>query len=332
MNLDKIVFANPQYFWLLLIIPLVIVFRIIRRKSAYPALMFSNSEQLKNVSKSIRQRIAFLPFLFRLIAYTLIIISLARPQVNSVEKDVHTEGIDIVLAMDVSTSMEAEDFKPNRLAAAKETAKNFIDYRLNDRIGLVLFAAESFTQCPVTYDHNILKSMFKDIKTKMLQDGTAIGMGLSTAISRLKDSKAKSRVIILLTDGVNNTGKISPLTAADIAKTYNIRIYTIGVGTRGKAPVLVDTPFGKQYAYMDVEIDEDLLENIAKTTGGEYFRATNNKTLENIYQKIDRLEKTKLKENSYKSNDDKFFFPLGLAGIFILLELLLSFMIFKRIP
>ncbi len=332
MNFDKIVFANPEYFWLILIIPIIVVFRIFRRKTAFPELMFSNSSGLKNLTKSFRQRFSFLPFVLRIVSYVFIILALARPQINSVEKDVHTEGIDIVLAMDVSTSMEAEDFKPNRLGAAKSTAKDFIDYRLNDRIGLVLFAAESFTQCPVTYDHNILKSFFKDIKTKMLEDGTAIGMGLSTAISRLKDSKSKSRVIILLTDGVNNTGKISPLTAADIAKSFNIRIYTIGVGTKGKAPVLVDTPFGKQYAYMDVEIDEDLLTNIAKNTGGEYFRAVNNKTLENIYLKIDRLEKTKLKENSYKTNEDKYFYPLAVAFASILLELLFSFVLFRRIP
>jgi Ca-activated chloride channel family protein len=228
--------------------------------------------------------------------------------------------------------MEAEDFKPNRLEAAKSTAKEFIDYRLNDRIGLALFAGESFTQCPITSDHSILKSFFKDIKTKMLEDGTAIGMGLSTAVNRLKTSSAKSKVIILLTDGVNNTGKISPMSAADLAKSFNIRVYTIGVGAKGKAPYLVDTPFGKQYVYMDVEIDEDLLKQIASYTGGAYFRATNNKALENIYASIDKMEKTKINEKTYNQVEDKFSVFL-LLGLFVaLVEETLRLLIFRTLP
>lgn len=329
---ENITFANPEMFWLLLIIPFLLVFSILHKAKRSPSLMFSQVSDSMIRHQSLRSRLRYLPNFIRFIALSLIIVALARPQVVSSEKDIKTEGIDIVISMDVSSSMEAEDFKPNRLEAAKTTAKEFIDYRLNDRIGLVIFAAESFTQCPVTIDHNILKSFFKDIKTKMLQDGTAIGMGLSTAVNRLKDSKAKSKVIILLTDGVNNTGKISPMTAADLAKSYGIRVYTIGVGTQGKAPYLADTPYGKQYVYVDVEIDEDLLREIASYTGGNYFRATSNKALENIYKSIDRMEKTKINEKSFTHKEDKFFILLALAIILLCAEFILKLFVFNTLP
>jgi len=288
-------------------------------------------ENIKKI-KTLRQRFSFLPNLIRYVVLSFIIIALARPQLINSTKDVNTEGIDIVIALDVSSSMEAEDFKPNRLEAAKEKAKEFIDYRINDRIGLVIFSAESFTQCPITSDHTILKSFFSDIKTKMLEDGTAIGMGLSTSISRLKDSDAKSKVIILLTDGMNNTGKISPLTATDLAKGYGIRVYTVGVGTTGKAPYKIDTPFGKQYMYVDVEIDEELLREIAKETGGQYFRATNNKGLEEIYKSIDQLEKTKIKEKSFTHKEDKFYPFIMMAFLLLLAEFVFRHFIFNKLP
>ena len=329
---SDISFANPEMLWLLIIIPILIAWSVFHKSKRHPSLAFSHISELMESSKTIRQRLRYLPSIFRHLAIALIIVALARPQIVSSERDIKTEGIDIVMSIDVSSSMEAEDFKPNRLEAAKTTAKEFIDYRLNDRIGLVVFAAESFTQCPVTIDHNILKSFFKDIKTKMLQDGTAIGMGLSTAVNRLKDSKAKSKVIILLTDGVNNTGKISPMTAADLAKSYGIRVYTIGVGTQGKAPYLADTPFGKQYVYMDVEIDEDLLREIAAYTGGNYFRATSNKALENIYKSIDKLEKTKINEKSFTHKEDKFAVLLLAALLLLAVEFAFRNLVFNTLP
>ncbi len=332
INWSNITFANPEMFWLLIAIPVLFIFSIIHKKRRSPSLTFSQVPDIMKSEKTIRQRLRYLPNFLRFLSIALIIVALARPQIISSEKDVKTEGIDIVLSLDVSSSMEAEDFKPNRLEAAKATAKEFIDYRLNDRVGLVVFAAESFTQCPVTIDHDILKSFFKDIKTKMLQDGTAIGMGLSTAVNRLKDSKAKSKVIILLTDGVNNTGKISPMTAADLAKSYGIRVYTIGVGTQGKAPYLADTPFGKQYVYMDVEIDEDLLREIASYTGGNYFRATTNKALENIYKSIDKMEKTKINEKAYTHKEDKYFVLVLAAMLLLSLEFVLKLFVFNTLP
>lgn len=332
LDFSNITFVNPEYFWLLLILPVVFFINLIYKWKKKSALFTSEiPDNIKKI-RTLRQIFSFLPILLRYLAIALLIIALARPQLINSSKDVHTEGIDIVIALDVSSSMEAEDFKPNRLEAAKEKAKTFIDYRINDRIGLVIFSAESFTQCPVTADHTILKSFFKDIKTKMLEDGTAIGMGLSTSISRLKESKAKSKVIILLTDGMNNTGKISPLTATELAKGYGIRVYTIGVGTMGKAPYKIDTPYGKQYMYVDVEIDEALLKQIAAETGGKYFRATNNAGLEEIYQNIDLMEKTKIKEKAYTHKEDRFY-PFVLASIFLLLtEFLLAKFVFNRLP
>lgn len=328
----NISFVNAEYFWLFLIIPVIFLFEILYKRRKKSAIVASEIPKSIAGTKTLRQRFSFLPILLRYVALSLMIVALARPQLINSSKDINTEGIDIVIALDVSSSMEAEDFKPNRLEAAKEKAKDFIDYRINDRIGLVIFSAESFTQCPVTSDHTILKSFFKDIKTKMLEDGTAIGMGLSTSISRLKDSKSKSKVIILLTDGMNNTGKISPLTATDLAKSYGIRVYTIGVGTNGKAPYKIDTPFGKQYMYVEVEIDEPLLRQIAEETGGKYFRAANNAGLEEIYRSIDKMEKTKIKEKSYTHKEDKFY-PFVFAAIVLLLsEFLLGTFVFNKLP
>jgi Ca-activated chloride channel family protein len=259
-------------------------------------------------------------------------IALARPQSTSRGENVSTEGIDIILVNDISGSMLAEDFRPNRIEAAKKVAMDFIDGRPTDRIGLVIFSGESFTQCPLTLDHGVIKSLLSEIKSGMIEDGTAIGMGLATAVSRLKDSKAKSRVIVLLTDGINNRGSIDPLTAAGIAQQFGIRAYTIGVGTTGMAPYPVQTPFGTQYQNVPVEIDEKLLEQIADQTGGKYYRATDNKKLKAIYDEIDRLEKTKIEVTQFRRHKEEFYSAAMFAGLFLLLELIFSQTLFRKIP
>jgi Ca-activated chloride channel family protein len=268
----------------------------------------------------------------RVVVIAFLVFALARPQSSSTSRNVSTEGIDIVIALDISTSMLSEDFHPNRVEAAKKTAMSFIDGRPDDRIGLVVFSGESFTQCPVTIDHDVLKNLFQSIKPGMIMDGTAIGNGIATAINRLKDSKSKSKIIILLTDGVNNMGLIAPLTAAEIAKTFGIRCYTIGVGTKGVAPYPFQTPFGIQYQNIPVQIDEDLLRQIAGMTGGKYFRATNNKTLENIYSEIDKMEKTRIDVAIFNRHAEKFLPYALLAGLFLMLELLLRYVVFRKIP
>lgn len=330
--LNNIKFANPEFFWLLILIPLIIVWYIFQSKKKFAPIKLSTTDFVQTIKPTTRVRLRHFPFVLRLLTLILIVFILARPQISSSHKTVKTEGIDIVISLDISSSMLAEDFKPNRLEAAKKTAIQFIDNRINDRIGLVVFSAQSFTQCPITIDHSVLKNLFTSVKSGMIEDGTAIGMGLATAVDRLKDSKAKSKVIILLTDGVNNRGLIAPMTAAEIATTFGIRVYTIGVGTRGMAPYPVKTPFGTQYINMEVEIDEDLLKDIAKTTGGKYFRATNNKALENIYNEIDKLEKTIIDEMMFHRKSEEFL-PFGIAaGIFLLSEILLMFFVYRKIP
>ncbi len=328
-------FANPEFFYLFILLPFIIAWYWWKHRKTQPTLKVSTSEGMKTSGKTFKQRILHLPFILRILVFSLLIIILARPQSSSSSRTVRTEGIDIVLSLDISTSMLAEDFKPNRLEAAKKTALDFIDDRITDRIGLVVFAGQSFTQCPITFDHAVLKNLFKSIKSadKMsIEDGTAIGMGLATAVDRLKDSKAKSKVIILLTDGVNNTGIVAPFTAADIAKAFNIRVYTIGVGSKGMAPYPVVTPFGKQYMNMKVEIDEKVLKQIASITGGTYFRATGNKALKKIYKEINKLEKTKIDESIFSRKSEEFF-PFALAAaVLFLLDLLLRFVYLKQIP
>ncbi len=318
-------FANPEYFYLLIILPLILIWYFFRQKKQNPAVTFSASGAFKDAKPTIKQRLRHLPVLLRMLALGLLIVALARPQTASTRESIKTEGIDIVVAMDISGSMLAEDFKPNRIEAAKKNAIEFIESRTNDRIGLVVFAGESFTQCPVTIDHDVLKNLIKDVNTEMLRDGTAIGSGLATSVSRLKESKAKSKVIILLTDGVNNTGQVAPRSAADIAYSFDIKVYTIGVGTKGKAPYPVQTAFGTQYRNIDVEIDEDVLTDIAEITGGKYFRATNNESLESIYEEIDNLEKTEI-DVSYFSKYSEEYLPLATAAlILIFIEILLRF-------
>ncbi|MEW5846574.1 MAG: VWA domain-containing protein [Bacteroidota bacterium] len=301
-----VVYANPKLLYLLLLIPGLVAWYLYRLHKSRAAVTISTVKPLGNTSKSVKVYLRHLPFALRIIALVLAIIALARPQSTNIQRNVTTEGIDIVLSIDVSGSMLARDFKPDRLEAAKDLGIKFISGRANDRIGLVIFAGESFTLCPLTTDRVTLINQFKTIDIGVLEDGTAIGSGLATAISRLKESDAKSKVIILLTDGVNNRGEIAPMTAAEMARTFGIRVYTIGVGTYGTAPYPVQTPFGTRYQDMQVEIDEELLKGIAQMTGGEYFRATNNKALEQVYQKIDQLEKSKIEVNEYAKREEKY--------------------------
>jgi len=261
----------------------------------------------------------------------LLIIVLARPQKTDRFHNIKTEGIDIILAMDISGSMLARDFKPDRLEASKNVATEFISGRPYDRIGLVVFSGESFTQCPLTTDHAVLINLMRELQSGMIEDGTAIGNGLALAVNRIKDSDAISKVIILLTDGVNNRGEIAPSTAADIAKTYGIRVYTVGVGTIGTAPYPVQTPFGIQYQDIPVEIDEEILQDIAEKTGGKYFRATDNNKLVEVYNEIDQLEKSKIDVHQFMKKEEKYLLPALFALILIALEILIRNTIYKNI-
>lgn len=333
-NLYQISFATK---WVLWLIPVVLLLAGAwywwRAKRNYPSLKVSSSFAFRGFENPVTARIKqFLPVL-RVLALVLLLVALARPQTNYDEEKVTTEGIDIVLAMDVSPSMLAKDFKPDRLEAAKREAFEFVDKRPHDRIGLVIFAGESFTQCPVTIDHNIVKSQLKAIRSDLLEEGTAIGMGLGTAVQRLKEGEAKSKVVVLMTDGVNNKGVIDPKTAADLALQYNVRVYTIGIGTNGKALSPIAIQNGEMiYDYVEVQIDEALLKDIAKKTGGQYFRATGNKGLKEIYEQIDKLEKTKIEVSAYERKTEKFHvFALG-AALLLLLELLFRYLIVRSIP
>ena len=281
------VFANPTYLYLLLLLIPLIGWYIYKLSKSQASLQVSSSEAFQQVSSSWKIHLRHLPFVLRVLVIALLILVLARPQSTNSWQNSTTEGIDIMLAMDISTSMLAQDLKPDRLEAAKDVAASFINGRHNDNIGLVVFAGESFTQCPLTIDHTVLLNLFKDIHPGVIQDGTAIGLGLANAINRIKDSQAKSKVIILLTDGVNNAGEIAPVTAAEIAKTFGVRVYTIGVGTEGEAPYPIQTAFGIQYQSIKVDIDEETLKNVATITGGQYFRATDNASLKEIYAEIE---------------------------------------------
>jgi Ca-activated chloride channel family protein len=327
--LKGIEFATPGFFWLLLIIPVSIGWYIWREKKLYGVLSVSTVKGFSLPVKSRIPQLRHLSIVLRSLALAALIVALARPQSSLSWQNSTTEGIDIIIASDISGSMLAEDFKPNRLEAGKNIAIDFIKSRPNDRIGLVIFSGESFTQCPLTIDHDVLINLYQDIKYGMINDGTAIGMGLATAVNRLKDSQAKSKVIILLTDGSNNMGSIPPLTAADIAKQFGIRVYTVGVGTNGYAPYPVQTPVGIQYQNVPVQIDEATLSKIASTTGGKYFRATNNATLKNIYDRIDNLEKAKIAVTQYQQKTE-WFLPFALIALFFLvLEFILKNTLFK---
>lgn len=327
-------FAEMQWFWLLLLLPLMIVWYVWRLRKQQGELNYSSFTLFQGIKTPARARWRHILFVFRLLAFTFIIAALARPQSRSTWKDTRTEGIDIVISMDVSLSMLAKDFKPDRLKVAKDVIVDFIDARPDDRIGLVLFGGVAFTQCPLTTDHKVLKNMFPQIKAGMLDQGTAIGLGLANAVARIKDSKSKSKVIILISDGVNNVGEISPITAAELARTYGVRVYCIGVGSRGKAlqPVAMYAQGEYEYDYVDVEIDEKMMNEISDMTGGRYFRATNKSSLESIYAEIDKLEKTIISEKSF-SNKAEHFLPLAIcAVVLLLLEFILRFTLFRTIP
>jgi Mg-chelatase subunit ChlD len=326
-------YANPHYLYLLLLLIPLIAWYILKLRKKQASLQVSTIQAF-NVPKArtFKVYMRHLPFVLRMIAIAVIIIILARPQSTNSWENRNTEGIDIMLVMDISSSMLAEDLKPNRLEASKSVASAFINGRPNDNIGLVVFSGESFTQCPLTTDHAVLLNLFKDIQSGMIEDGTAIGLGLANAVRGIKDSKAISRVIILLTDGVNNRGEIAPVTAAEIARTFGLRVYTIGVGTRGTARQPFPTPYGVQYQNVTVEIDEDIMRQIASTTGGQYFRATDNASLKAIYDEIDQMEKTKIKVEQYNKKQEEYK-PLALL-VFVLLffELLFRNTLFRNIP
>ena len=309
-------FLNSSFLYLLIIPIIILLWYLLKDKKLSSTLIFSDTKLLRN-NITIKQKLRHVPYILKVIACILLIIAFARPQSTTEWQETTTEGIDIILAMDISGSMLAQDLKPDRLEASKNVAMDFIAKRSNDRIGLVIFSGESFTQCPLTTDHNVLINLFKDVKSGMIDDGTAIGMGLGTAINRLKDSKAISKTIILLTDGVNNSGMIAPLTAAEMAKKFNIRVYTIGVGTKGYAPYPFQTPFGVQYQDVEVKIDEKTLQNIAILTDGKYFRATNNNSLKEIYKDIDELERSKIDVTEFHKRAEEF--TLFALSAFILL-------------
>ncbi|WP_072530866.1 VWA domain-containing protein [Bacteroides ilei] len=331
------IFANIEYLFLLILLIPYIVWYIMRHRKTEPTLQVSTTRMYMNAPKSWKVYLLHAPFLLRILSFVMIILVLARPQTTDNWQNSEIEGIDIMMAVDVSTSMLAEDLKPNRLEAAKKVAAEFINGRPNDNIGLTIFAGEAFTQCPLTVDHAVLLNLFNSVKGDiaqrgLIEDGTAVGMGLANAISRLKDSKAKSKVIILLTDGSNNRGDISPLTAAEIAKQFGIRIYTIGVGTNGTAPYPMQTYAGVQYVNVPVEIDEQTLTQIAGATNGNYFRATSNSKLEQVYKDIDKLEKTKLNVKEFSKREEAFALFGIIAFLSILLELVLRNTILKKIP
>jgi Ca-activated chloride channel family protein len=329
--MNKITFADPLFLYLLAVIPAIIAFYILKQHKSTAALRMPGLQPFEDTTKTFRHYLRHILFALRVIALTLLIVVLARPQAINKFQNVSTEGIDIVLTLDISGSMLAKDFRPDRLEASKNVATEFISGRPYDRIGLVVFSGESFTQCPLTTDHAVLINLLRQIQSGMIEDGTAIGNGLATAVNRIKDSESKSKVIILLTDGVNNRGEIAPATAADIAKTFGIRVYTIGVGTEGVAPYPVQTPYGIQYQDMQVEIDEGILKDISQTTGGKYFRATDNNKLVEVYKEIDKLEKSKIDVKQFSRKDEKYLVPGLFAFCLLILELLIRNTIFRNL-
>ncbi|MBE9492640.1 MAG: VWA domain-containing protein [Bacteroidetes bacterium] len=325
-------FANPEFLYLLLVLPLMGLWYWYKLGRSHADLQVSSTESFIQNHKSIKQYLYHILFAFRLLIIGLLIFVLARPQSSLSRKDVTIEGIDIVLALDVSGSMLAQDLKPDRLEAAKNVAMDFIDGRPNDRIGLVIFSGETFTQSPLTTDHRVINNLFKDIKSGMIEDGTAIGDGLATSVNRLNKSEAISKVVILITDGINNAGSLDPVSAAEIAKLYGVRIYTIGVGSMGTAPYPVQTQFGIRYQNMEVKIDEALLQEVANMTDGKYFRATSNRKLKEIYMEIDQLEKSKIDVTEFRKKNEEFL-PLVLCAlIFFVTEFLFRNTIFRTLP
>ena len=330
-------FANSAYLLLMLLVIPCIAWYVLRGNKRRATLSVPTTSMYSGMRKSWKCYLIHVPFILEMISLVLLSLMLARPQTTDRWQDTEIEGIDIMMCVDVSTSMLADELKPNRIEAAKQVASEFINGRPNDNIGLTIFAGEAFTQCPMTVDHAVLLNMFQNVSSDIaangiIEDGTAIGMGLANAISRLKDSQAKSKVIILLTDGSNNRGEISPMTAAEMAKSFGIRVYTVGVGTNGTAPYPVQGAFGKQYVNVAVEIDENVLRQIAQTAGGQYYRATSNSKLKEVYEEIDKLERTKLQVKEFSKNQEEYQ-PLALALLLcLLLSILLKQTVLRTIP
>lgn len=325
-------FQNPGYFLFLLLLIPVIFWYVWEMHKSDASLQISSHKSIRNFPKSYKIYLRHVPFVLRVLALFSLIVALARPQLNNSWRKESTEGIDIMLALDVSGTMLAEDLKPNRLEAAKNVASEFVLSRPNDNIGLVLFAGESFTQCPLTTDHVVLINLFKGIKYGLIDDGTAVGLGLANAVNRIKDGPAASKVVILLTDGSNNAGDISPMTAAEIAQTFGVRVYTIGVGSHGQARIPVPTPIGTQYQVIDSEFDEQTLKDIAQATGGTYFRATDNASLREIYNQIDQLEKSKIRVQEFSKKAEYFGVFLWIALACLLAEVLLRNTLLRKLP
>ncbi|MFC1477104.1 VWA domain-containing protein [candidate division KSB1 bacterium] len=327
-------FADPYYLLLLLLLPVFIAWYIQKSIRRRGTIRFSNLQVLGRMRQSPKQRLRHILFILRMFVLALVVVGLARPQSSHKEEEIETEGIDIILSMDVSGSMRAEDFKPaNRLEAAKVVAKDFIEGRTNDRIGMVIFAGRSYTQCPLTLDYGILISFLEQIHIGMVEDGTAIGMAIANCLNRLRDSKAKSKVVILLTDGRNNRGELDPITASQIAEALDVKIYTIGMGKRGQALFPYDDPiFGKRYIMQEADIDEDMLTTIARNTNGAYFRATDEQKLKEIFEIIDTMEKTKIEVKEYTRYGELFHWFVIPAFVFFVLEIILANTVFRRIP
>ena len=330
--MGNVVFANPEFLYGLIIIIPMIIWYVLKDEKSHASIQVSSLRAFKSTPYTFKHFLRHFLFGLRVLVVAMLIVILARPQSTNNWEDKTTEGIDIVIALDISSSMLARDFKPDRLEASKDVAVEFISGREDDRIGLVIFSGESFTQCPLTTDHAVLINLFQDIKQGMIEDGTAIGMGLATAVNRLKESEAKSKVIILLTDGVNNRGSIDPITAAQIAVNFGIRVYTVGVGRNGFAPYPVQTMFGIQYQSREVEIDEETLKQISQITDGKYFRATNNQKLIDIYKEIDKLEKSKVEVKKFSSKNDEFL-PLALiVALLLVFDIVMKNAVLRTIP
>ena len=327
-------FANPKILWLLVAVPLLVAYYVWRSMQGGASILISTTDSLRTAPRTVRYYLRHLPAVLRIVALVLLIVALARPQSVEHETKTNTEGIDIVLAVDISGSMLARDFQPDRLTAAKEVASQFVANRQGDRIGLVVFAGEAFTQTPLTTDQASLQTLLGRLRSGVVEDGTAIGNGLATALNRLRESDSKSKVVILLTDGVNNRGHIAPLTVADIAKEQNIKVYTIGVGRNGTAPYPVFDERGRELYTVDmkVEIDEKMLREIADKTGGEYFRATDKTSLERIYAQIDKMEKSKVEKVDITHVHEEYLLFVLVAIALLLMEFLVKYIILKRIP
>ena len=326
-------FEYPKLLWLMIVPALLVLHYIwLELSGRRPHMRVSTSVPWMISGPSLMNIVRHVPFVLRTAALVLIVVAIARPRSSQKMERVDTEGIDIILAMDVSTSMLARDFTPDRINASKDIAIEFISQRPSDRMGIVVFAGESFTQCPLTTDRATLINLMKEVQTDLIEDGTAIGNGLATAVARMKDSDAKSRVVILLTDGVNNRGEISPQMAAEIAKTYGVRVYTIGVGANGVAPYPVMTPWGVEVQNVKVEIDEALLSEIAEATGGRYFRATDNTKLAEIYSEINKMEKARTTVDSFPVYKELFGLYALLALLALLMELLFNWFVIRRLP